>query len=192
MAKLSISKIEKIMKETFVPEVCMEWNGEKLNIRHTLTLEEMLTFADSVTNSCFGEDGAYLPELKDFAIRVATLLSYADISLPEDPERKYAICYRTDLFRTVQEHIELDQYNEMIHAIDEKIEHMAESNVQMIYRKADEAAEAISGMVEKVGALFENIDEQDLRNLVSAIGSGGLDEQKIVQAYLGAQKDQAE
>lgn len=191
MAKLTINKIEKVMKEMFIPEANVDWHGEQLTVKHVLSLEEMLTFTNSVINSCF-DNGEYIPQLKDFATKVATLLCYVDINLPDDPEKKYAICYKTDLVQTVLEHINLDQYSEMLNAIEYKLDNAAESNVQMVYRKADEAAEAMAKMVDEINAVFENIDPQDLKNVISAIGSGGVDEQKIVSAYINAQKDKAE
>lgn len=185
MAKLTINKIEKIMSEMFVPNVIVDWHGEQITIKRSLTLEEMLTFTENVIDSCFN-DGEYMPQLKDFATRVATLFSYVDINLPSNTGKKYAICYQTDLVQTVLKNIDINQYTEMINAIEYKLDNMAEANVQMVYRKADDAAEAITGMVEKINTMFEDIEPQDLKNVISAIGTNGVDEKKIVNAYLNA------
>ena len=67
--KISVNAMDEIMKRFDTVET-IEWNGLQVVIKKNLSLEEMMTFANSVVKSCFDQaSGAYMPEVKDFAIR---------------------------------------------------------------------------------------------------------------------------
>ena len=152
--RVSISALDEIVKQKYQPLKVVEWNGVEVTIKPTLSLQEMLRFADSVTKSCFDiVTGAYLPEAKNFAIRCNVMDTYANFSLPENNEHKYILAMCSGAFEMVMEHINMAQYHELINAINVKIDNQASANVQMMTMKFDEVVSAFEDLQEKVSSL---------------------------------------
>lgn len=72
--KVSITTLEKIMKETYMPAKVVEWNGVEVTIKPTLSFKDVLSFVDSVVKSCFTtDDSSYIPEVKEFVTKCCIL-----------------------------------------------------------------------------------------------------------------------
>ena len=185
--KISINAIDDVLKNIENTEI-VEWCGIDVEITKTLSLESMLSFADSVVKSCFdSENGAYLPEIKDFAIRSNVLDHYANFKMPGNIEKQYAMVMQSGAFDMIIQHINTAQFFELVNAIDKKIDHIASANIQKVYSQMDEVVSAFEGMQEKFSSLFSGVNPDDLTKLVSAIGDGGIDESKIVEARIRRQ-----
>lgn len=180
--KVSINALEKIAKE-FENEVVVEWHDVNVIVRKTLTLPEMLKFVDSVTKSCFDQTtGAYLPELKDFAIRSNLMDTYANFSLPDNLTRQYDLLWHTDAVDMILQNIDADQFAEMISAIELKIANIASANTQAMYQQLQKAVSSINSMIEQVEGVFDGITGDDVSAMVGAIVDGGLDVDKFVDS----------
>lgn len=187
--RVSISALDEIVKQKYQPLKVVEWNGVEVTIKPTLSLQEMLRFADSVTKSCFDiVTGAYLPEAKNFAIRCNVMDTYANFSLPENNEHKYILAMCSGAFEMVMEHINMAQYHELINAINEKIDNQASANVQMMTMKFDEVVSAFEDLQEKVSSLFENITADDLKKLTEAMSNNNFSDEGLVKAYMEHKK----
>lgn len=116
-------------------------NGEnrfEFEIKHRLTVEETLKLVSRVCRGVIPQEGdVYLPELKDFYLRLAVLENYTNISLPEEHEG-WELVYGTPIFAMITGHtqrpvlfdgyeyddnqvIDVEQYEHIVQAIDEKI-----------------------------------------------------------------------
>lgn len=187
--RVSISALDEIVKQKYQPLKVVEWNGVEVTIKPTLSLQEMLRFADSVTKSCFDiVTGAYLPEAKNFAIRCNVMDTYANFSLPENNEHKYILAMCSGAFEMVMEHINMAQYHELINAINVKIDNQASANVQMMTMKFDEVVSAFEDLQEKVSSLFENITADDLKKLTDAMANNNFTDEGLVKAYMEHKK----
>lgn len=187
--RVSISALDEIVKQKYQPLKVVEWNGVEVTIKPTLSLQEMLRFADSVTKSCFDiVTGAYLPEAKNFAIRCNVMDTYANFSLPENNEHKYILAMCSGAFEMVMEHINMAQYHELINAINAKIDNQASANVQMMTMKFDEVVSAFEDLQEKVSSLFENITADDLKKLTDAMANNNFTDEGLVKAYMEHKK----
>ena len=183
--KISISAFENIMKNTYTSTKTVEWNGVEITIQHTLSFKDFLTFVDSVVKSCFSIDNnAYMPEIKDFAIKCCVLEMYANFALPVNVERKYDLVYCTDAVRTVLAEINPEQYGVIMNAIDSKIENMAQANIEALNRQMSELYSAFENMQNQMSGVFEGVGADELSKLVGAISNGSFDESKLVQAYI--------
>lgn len=187
--RVSISALDEIIKQKYQPLKVVEWNGVEVTIKPTLSLQEMLRFADSVSKSCFDiATGAYLPEVKNFAVRCNVMDTYANFSLPENNEHKYILAMCSGAFEMIMEHINMAQFHELMSAINEKISNQASANVQMMTTKFDEVVSAFEDLQDKFGSLFENITADDLKKLTEAMANNNFTDEGLVKAYMEHKK----
>lgn len=189
--RISVNAMDEILKDYENTEI-IQWNGIEVIITKNLSLEEMLAFADSVVKSCFDQaSGTYMPEIKDFAIRSNIMERYANFTLPSKVERQYDVVIRSGVVEEILRHINFAQFDELLKAIDAKLQNAADANVQMVFRKFDDVVTSFEGLQDKVGALFAGVDQADIGRLMSAISEHGVSEEKVVKAYI-EQTKQAE
>lgn len=188
--RISINALEKATKENYSPTATVEWCGLGVVIKRNLTLSEMRIFVDSVVKACFSEPvGVYMPELKDYAIRAMAIELYTNLSTPSDLHKKYDLLYSSDIWYIVLSNIDQDQFNEMLAAIDEKIRNIASANVSLINKQVSDLYSSIENIQAQLSSLFDGIGADDVRNLVGAIANGGIDEEKLIKAYMANRED---
>lgn len=188
--KISVGSFEKAVEADCETVVNVEWRGLSVVVKHCLTLKDMLTFATSVAESCFEkETGAYMPEIKDFAVRCCIIEHYTNVSLPENIEKRYDLIYHSDLLDVVMPNIEQDQFNALIEAVDAKIAHSAQAGIEAVSKQINELYASLENMNDRLGAIFDGIDDASLGNLVAALSSGRIDESKIVKAVMDEKKN---
>lgn len=184
--KISINALEKCVKEAAgEPIVTREWRGINVNIKVRLGLQEMMTFVDGVVKTCFTEnDNQYTPEVLDFAIRSSVLEMYANFTLPSNIEKQYELVYGCDVYGTILETIDRNQFDAMLRAIDVKIAHFASANIEAVTRQVNDVYASLNALEERLSAVFQGIDNDAITGLVGAMADGKFDEEKLVQAYL--------
>lgn len=182
--KISVNAMDEIMKRFDTVET-IEWNGLQVVIKKNLSLEEMMTFANSVVKSCFDQaSGAYMPEVKDFAIRANVLDMYTNFTLPKDLDKQYDMVIRSGAVEMVLNYINYAQFNELVKAIDSKLQNTADANIQAFITKLDNVTTAFSDMQTEMEKMFSGVDTEDIGKLVGAIANGNNTEEGIVKSYL--------
>lgn len=182
--KISVNAMDEIMKRYQTTET-VEWNGLQVVIKKSLSLEEMMTFANSVVKSCFDQaSGAYMPEVKDFAIRANVLDMYTNFTLPKDLGKQYDMVVQSGAVEMVLNYINYVQFNELVKAIDSKLQNTADANIQAFITKLDGVTTAFSDMQAKMEQMFSGVDTEDIGKLVGAIANGDNTEEGIVKSYL--------
>lgn len=182
--KISVNAMDEIMKRFETVET-VEWNGLQVVIKKNLSLEEMMTFANSVVKSCFDQaSGAYMPEVKDFAIRANVLDMYTNFTLPKDLSKQYDMVIRSGAVEMVLNYINYAQFNELVKAIDSKLQNTADANIQAFITKLDNVTTAFSDMQTEMEKMFSGVDTEDIGKLVGAIANGDNIEEGIVKSYL--------
>jgi hypothetical protein len=183
--KVSINAIEKAVKENYSPVKTIDWNGLEIVITPTISLKNMLGFVKDVSENCFTEDnGAYLPEVKDFAVKNAVIAYYTNLTLPTNTEKCYDLIYTSGLADIIITHINQKQFNDITNAVNSKIEHLANANIDSVNKQMNNIYAAFENLQTNMEELFSGVDNDDLKGLVSAISNGQFDETKIVEAYL--------
>lgn len=182
--RISIRTIDAIVKEQFPNFVTEIWNGTELRIKKSLSFSEMLSFVNDVVKSCIQEEHGYMPELMDFAIKSNILSRYANFSLPDNLEHRYDILYQTDAVAFVVSHINKSQLREITTAINHKVSYLCNSNIQQVQKQMGDFLSAFETLQGKMTNLFSSLTPDDVTRLIGAINDGGLDESKIVSAYL--------
>lgn len=182
--KISVNAMDEIMKRFDTVET-IEWNGLQVVIKKNLSLEEMMTFVNSVVKSCFDQaSGAYMPEVKDFAIRANVLDMYTNFTLPKDLDKQYDMVIRSGAVEMVLNYINYAQFNELVKAIDSKLQNTADANIQAFITKLDNVTTAFSDMQTEMEKMFSGVDTEDIGKLVGAIANGNNTEEGIVKSYL--------
>lgn len=182
--KISVNAMDEIMKRFDAVET-IEWNGLRVVIKKNLSLEEMMTFANSVVKSCFDQaSGAYMPEVKDFAIRANVLDMYTNFTLPKNLSKQYDMVIRSGAVEMVLNYINYAQFNELVKAIDSKLQNTADANIQAFITKLDNVTTAFSDMQTEMEKMFSGVDTEDIGKLVGAIANGNNTEEGIVKSYL--------
>ena len=126
--RISINTMDKIMKERFDNTITEQWCDIDVRIKKTLSFTEMMEFVNDVVLSCFQEDGGFVPEVMDFAIKSNILSKYANFSLPDNLEHRYEIIYKTDAVEMVCGKINNTQLNEIVSSIKNKVKFLCDSN----------------------------------------------------------------
>ena len=182
--RISVNEMDEILSRYTNTEI-VQWNGLEVQIMKSLSLEDMLAFADSVIKSCFDQDtGAYLPEVKDFIIRCNVIERYSNFSMPSKLERKYDMAVRSGAYEMILNHIDIAQFTELMRAIEAKLQNAADANVQMVFMKFNDVVSSFEVLQQKVDALFSGVDAADIGKLIGAISESGISEEKVVQAYI--------
>ena len=191
--RISITTLDKIMKEKRTPIKSVIWNDVEITIQRTLPYIDALNFVNLVVRSCFDtETNEYFPEVKTFAIRCCVLEKYANFSLPSNIERRYDLVYNTDAYETVIQHINADQYNEILNAIDKKVENLANANVAAINKQINTIYNMFNSLQEQFNEIFSGITPEDASKFMQTIADGNFDEEKLVQAYMAQSKETSE
>ena len=190
--KVSIALFDKIAKEQFQNEATIEWHDAQLRVKYALSLTDMLAFVDDVVGSCFHDKLGYMPEVKDFAIKTNILSRYANVSLPDNLEHRYQLVYMTDAVDAVCAAIDGTQLQEIVNSINSKIRFLCDSKATMIQERINDVLSTMEEMRDNTKSIFDGITQDDLKNLMGAITSNGMDEQKLVQAYIEQAKSKDE
>ena len=182
--KINIDEFKAAINAISTPDAVVEWHGIEMTIKRLLSLEEMLTFVNDVVSSCFEEKtGEYIPEIKDFAIRCSIMESYAGFVLPSDLSEKYSMIYNSDIVSFIVMHIDKNQFESILSSIDDKIEHLAQNNIEAINKQMNELIAGFSTIEQNLSNIFGNVDSDTISKIAGAIVDGSFDEKKLVDAF---------
>lgn len=186
--RIDASTLIEIVKNISEQTAEFEWNDMNVVVNRVLPMKDMMEFVDYVTKTCFSDDGEYLPEVKDFAIKSCLLEMYANFDLPTDLPTRYAVIYNSDIVDAVLNCIEGRQFGEIVNAIEQKIANLAQANVQMVYAQMNHINDEFENLQNNIAALFTGVSQDDLKKLVNAVSNGNIDEGKVVQAFVSQKK----
>lgn len=188
--KISINQFESVVKERFPKTTTEQWFDVEVTITPTISLKEVLSFANDVVLSCFHDTNGFMPEMMDFAIRSNILSRYANFNLPDNLESRYDLLYRSDAVDFVCGHINMAQLQELISAINKKIDYMCQTNIKGIESKMQEIVESFEKMQGETEALFSGVTADDFGKLMGVFAQHGeIDEKKIVDALMENRKE---
>lgn len=191
--QISISALENAVKGSDPNVIDVEWKGLTVTITKVISLEEMMKFADNVHKSCFNVDtGAYMPEVKDFAIRANLMQRYANFTLPSNMENQYMLVMTSGAVEMIMEHIDAAQFNELVDAINKKLENTANANIHHLTTKLGAIADAFEKIQTTMTGMFSGIETDDLSKMVDFVSNGANIDATIAKYYNQAQKAKTE
>ena len=187
-AMISVEKMDEIIEERFPDFSVVDYYGQELIIRRTVPYEIFSGIVQRAVEACFNSDtGEYLPENRDFAVRLCVIGAYTNVRMPENVEKQYRMLYGTDLYTRVIREIDDDQWDAMIDAISDGISVRNEANRVMFERGMQTVSDQIEQIGQNLQTIFNDVSTEDLRKFVDAIGANGIDEEKLVQAVVAEQ-----
>lgn len=188
-ARISINKLESVMRENIVVVPLSGTDGVDITIRRRLPLKDMMQFVENVVSSCIdAETATYTPEIKEFVIRSEILTTYANFNLPTNAEKQYELVYGTNAFEQVMEHIDRNQFYEIEEAIDVRIKHEVRVLETSVATKANEMMVCLSDAIEQVNSMFSDISSDDFNRVVKNLSEmNGVTNESIVKAVLDMQ-----
>lgn len=199
--KVTVNKFEKIWKEQFDNTVDAEWRGIPLKIQKVIPIDEAMTMVEEIAINCFVTDneemdedltmniGKFVPEVKDFIVRCNVLSRYAGFALPANINQRYKMVYETDAFDFVLEHINKVQFNMLMEAADRRIMFDANVNRRELIKRIETLISTFELMQAQSASLLENVEKKDFEKAITVL-SGGMDEEKVVKAFLDAKDDE--
>lgn len=192
-SRISINKLESILKENIITVPMHGCEDVNIVIRRTLPLKDMMQFVTDVVSSCVDtENATYTPEIKEFAFKAAILTTYANFNLPSNVEKQYELVYRTDALEQVLEYIDANQLAEIERAIDAQIDHEVRMMESVLAIKTQEVMSRIDTMVEQFEAAFGGINSEELNGVMQRLAQmDNMTEESIAKAVLGIQSTQA-
>lgn len=189
--KIAAYELDKAVHSAKQDFTNVEWNGLTIKVRHMVNFEYMLRFVNGVVNTCF-ETGSYMPELKDFAIRCASIAYYTNINMPEDVDKQYKLVYGTDLVAKVLEAVDHGQFNNILLAIDKKLEYRANTNIEKLIEQVKTVTESLETASGSLSKTFDSVSREDIEKVIGAITDGKFDESKLAKAFVSGLVDKAE
>lgn len=190
---ISISAFDKAAKENFANITTTQWLDNEITIKQTLPLPDVLAFVDEAVSNCLNETTGYMPELKEFIIRSNILKRYANFNLPDNLEHCYALVCGTNAVEAVLDHINIEQLKNIVKAIDSKLNYLCHTNVAAIEKQMNAVISAFEDMQKKTEAVFSGITDEDISKIAGSINSEkGIDEEKLVNAFIKAKYDGGE
>lgn len=188
-ARISINKLESVMRENIVVVPLSGADGVDITIRRRLPLKDMMQFVENVVSSCIdAETATYTPEIKEFVIRSEILTTYANFNLPTNAEKQYELVYGTNALEQVMEHIDRNQFYEIEEAIDARIEHEVRVLETSVATKSNEMMVRLSDAIEQVNSMFSDVSSDDFNQVVKNLSEmNGVTNESIVKAVLDMQ-----
>lgn len=167
------------------------WQGMTFEIKRVLSFAEMTEFIDSVMSLCFSDSYLYLPEVRDFAINSCIIDYYTNIDIVDDVNIRYNTIYCTNLIEQIKKEINTNQLDNILDALDEKIDYRVSTNIDALLSQVDNIVQTLENFAQKAQDSFKDLTPDDIKGFVSSINSGALDEEKIVKAYFDSRENKA-
>lgn len=182
--KVTIGEFKNVMKENFENIITIDWHGVEVQVKKTISLVEMMSFVNEVVESCFDDEGDYMPEIMDFAIKSNVLTRYANFTMPDNLEARYTMIYVSDAVHAVYSLIDADQINEILGAIDRKIDFLCSGDIAYARNQLRAVVAKFDDMQDQFGEIFDGLSAEDLSNMFKATNTGSLDEVELVKAFV--------
>lgn len=190
--KISVNAFERCVKESgYENTTTIQWNGVDVVVKKCIPFEEMMSFVDSVVKSCFTSDNAvYVPEVKEFAVKCNLLDTYANFTLPSNASAKYELIYQSDIVNIVLGYIDREQFQEILNAIDDKIDNLVQANIFVINQRMNEVLASVEKLRNQFADIFNGVGKDEVIKLVDAMANGKFDASELMNAYFENKRQQ--
>jgi len=194
--KVSLAEAKRILKDAS-DQKSLIWEDLEIKVRPNLDMKDMRVFVQECINSCFTDDGDYMPDAEDFAIRINIIEKYTNLSMPSDLKIQYLLVYNTDIISRIVDLIDPAQFDVIRASIERGVRYRASAHIEGMTQKLNEIYATVLAIIDdfdtKFGEIFGAISADDMKLIMKGISEiGELDEGKIAKAYIeSTRKDNA-
>lgn len=182
---ISINQWEKLLDKQAATLQLFEGEEDSpvIEIKYTLSMDEMIKFVHTVAYGCFVVAGkpeddkkklqefephegdiVCMPEVKDFLARRQILTQYANFRMPKDLDKQYELIFNTPVFHRVIQCINMEQMNDMLRCIDITI-----NNIQQSIQSVGHVLKAGLGSLLTSMDDIKDIDPEAIKQLQSSL-----------------------
>ena len=186
---VSISAMDKAISENIQKTVDIEWCGLEIRVTRFIPLETVAAIVENVAKACFSnEDSLYIPYVLWPALRAGIIGAYTNISMPSNPDKTYMFAYADGLYEKIIENVNKTQVNDLISATIERVKTTVESRISSINKEMEDIHEYLENIDSGLSDMLSGVSPDDLKNIITALDNGALNEDKVVKAYLDTYK----
>lgn len=180
-----IADLSEILNGKSEDTTVIDWCDQKLSIRRFLPLPTAVMLVNAVVESCFSEDtGEYIPEMRFFAEKIATIAAYTNVDIPENNELQYQLIYQTDIMKCIETYADKSQYNDIMCAIEDGLRTRKNSNLAEFKNEVQRMTDQVTALISNITSAFGDISQDDLSAFVKAVISGEVNDGKILEAVI--------
>lgn len=188
--------MERISADVFVANYAttdeykeFEFCDSTFMLRETVDFGSMMRIVNTVVKACFIDNGEFRPELKDFVFRCKVVDEYTNIQLPDESYEQYRFVYESGVFGAVMSAINKEQVNAIARSIDEKIEYIAESNVNELEIKLNELYNSTKSLIDMIETSMNSIDSDTITKIASVFSEdGSLNTEELAKVLISASR----
>lgn len=157
-------------------EVEVTFNGAKIGIRKTLGIEDAILFVNNIVDMCIDkQEMDFMGFGFDIAVREEVVSMYGGFELTGNIDEDYDILYKTDLFKTIEENIDSDQYKVLINAAREQIEFYKSAFVSTAALQVNRAANKFEGALNDLNEQAMSLEKNgELKNMIQKLIKNGV------------------
>lgn len=183
----------KIIEAVRVPDVttAIEYHGVTLNVRERISFPEMLSFVNTVADSCFTLEGEYAPQVDMFAFKSNVIDFFTDVELPEDLAERYKLVMMTDLYSVVTENVYEAQLDDMRDSVSKLVEYKLATNVSAANHELSAVAGTLKTIAETYGQFAQSLDSGAVKQMMDALNANTADRNRLLAAYKVVAEDAA-
>lgn len=178
--------------------ITFEMNGETktANIKENVSFSNLLQAVEDGVAICYGDDGAFHPEMVDFAIEYMCLSTLTDVKLGKTAESAWKYIRAIDGIPSVDADFIADGIRARIRHNTKMITASMQSVglhdlLDRLDRIATDVETTVSGAKSLIEVLLKDAERNadvDLQSVVDAIKSGNFTEQKVASAVMDYQE----
>lgn len=137
-------------------------------VKVTLSMKEALMFVNDVSGMCIDlKTGTYRPELLDFAFKMFTLIYYAGLSVPSNPEKAYDVVYRTDIYIRLEDEINRSQHDELYHSIVDRVEYMKNMLVSSQTSLLNDLIQKMDNIIDEGNKTMNTLSSEEFKEQIN-------------------------
>ncbi len=159
------------------------FEDQPLMVQRTLTLNNAIEFVRNTVSMVVDEEsGEYLPEVFDFALKLNVLMSYAGIPVPKDFNKAYKVIYESNLYESVMEVINKEQYYILEDAIEDRVKYLRDTFVASAAAQLNKLVQKMDNVMNESTSALGQINSTDFLKALDSM-------QNIVDASNGERQD---
>lgn len=189
--------MHKIKVQDIIPKkdedrfVIVDWNGKKLKVKYAITPGDIFDIATRVTDAAFSKDDVYTPELASLLAKCLIIDKFTNIEIPADMDDGGYLVYETDLFDIVRENASDEQLGDIYDIIEKKINYELHTRIKKVEDEIVLLEQTLDEVQGAFSTMLDGVSKEDFDKLIDVMANGKIDEEKLVDAVIAKEAEEA-